>query len=182
MIHGTLLRFIRTNFKLMIDDASLRRTPRVPNFNGEVILWRKMHAKWHFGGFLIDLLPVETRNSCLSEASSVTIFTPRLIQRLTWEWYIHLSWVGFELKTSRSSIRRANNCVIIAVVLIVHSCLDQPKIRAIRQQLVVAIICMGKVELSKSRGRTVWRRHPSWDSAKWDSAKWKSAKWDSAKW
>ena len=37
-----------------------------------------MHAKWRNGGFLIDFfgfLPVETRNSCLSEASSVTTFT-----------------------------------------------------------------------------------------------------------
>ena len=37
-----------------------------------------MQAKWRNGGFLIDFLdfldflPVETRNSCLSEASSVT--------------------------------------------------------------------------------------------------------------
>ena len=37
-----------------------------------------MHAKWrNIGWFLIDfldLLPIETRNSCLSEATSVTTF------------------------------------------------------------------------------------------------------------
>ena len=50
---------------------------------------------------------------------------------------------------------------MIAVVLMLLACLDQPSRHApSRQQLVVAIICMGKVELSKSKGRTIWRPHP----------------------
>ena len=39
-----------------------------------------MHAKWRNGGFLIDFLPVETRNSCLSEASSGITLT----QSINW--------------------------------------------------------------------------------------------------
>ena len=59
--------------KMVPDVASLRHEFRVST-GRKAILWRKMHAKWRNGGFLIDFLgflPVETRNSCLSEASIV---------------------------------------------------------------------------------------------------------------
>ena len=75
--------YLQTRYivKVVPDAASLRHEFRVST-GRKAILWRKMHAKWRNGGFLIDFLgflPVETRNSCLSEASSVTTLTLRYI-------------------------------------------------------------------------------------------------------
>ena len=78
-----------TTFKVVTDAPSLRHEFRVST-GRKAILWRKMHAKWRNGGFLIDFLgffPVETRNSCLSEASSVTTFICYLFK------FIHISWL-----------------------------------------------------------------------------------------
>ena len=54
---------------------------RVPNFNGDkgciIMTWNACKLTCN-GGFLIGFLPVETRNSCLSEASSVITFKQML--------------------------------------------------------------------------------------------------------
>ena len=75
------VNYRRKRLKLVPDAASLRHEFRVST-GRKAILWRKMHAKWRNGGFLIDFLgflPVETRNSCLSEASSVTTLRRKIV-------------------------------------------------------------------------------------------------------
>ena len=70
------------SINLMTDDASLRHVFLISK-ERKVVLWRKIYAKWRIGGLLIDLLPVETRNSCFSEASSVTTLSKNNCMRFS---------------------------------------------------------------------------------------------------
>ena len=81
--------------KVVPDAASLRHEFRVST-GRKAILWRKMHAKWRNGGFLIDFLrflPVETRNSCLSEAASGTTFRELFFHQFGRPWAQNIGFV-----------------------------------------------------------------------------------------